>query len=87
MKKILLIISGLFLVFEGFVFAVNQPQPLGAAALQSQTILQIRALSSNTTGQIAYCSDCTANGGKGTICISTGAAVDSFVLSTGTVCK
>ena len=88
MKRIIVFIGCVFALFEGLVYAVNQPQRLGAAALQSKTVAQIQALTSNTTGQILYCSDCAANGAAGTICVSTGAtAVNQFVLSTGTVCK
>jgi len=46
------------------------------------------SLISDTTGQVIFCSNCSANGGKGTICVSTGTtATYQFVLSTGTACK
>jgi len=46
------------------------------------------SLISSTTGQLIFCSNCSANGGKGTICVSTGTtATYQFVLSSGTACK
>lgn len=89
MKRILVILSIAFVAFEGMyvMSATNQPQKLGAAALQSQTAAQLAALASNTTGYVVYCSDCLSNGAKGTICVSTGVAQGSFVLSTGTRCN
>jgi hypothetical protein len=48
----------------------------------------LSSLLSDTTGQLIFCSNCTAAGGQGTICISTGTtATYQFVLSTGTACK
>jgi hypothetical protein len=59
--------------------------------LISQTIAQIAASTPSVVGQMVYCNNCAANGGSGTVCISTittapGAGND-FVLSTGTICK
>lgn len=89
MKKILGIALGTFVVFEGFVYATNQPQRLGSAALQSLTAAQIRVLTGNTTGQILYCSDCLTNAATGAVCVSTGStAANQFIfISSGTVCK
>lgn len=58
-------------------------------ALSSMTIAQINATTPTVVGQMVFCGDCTAAGGKGTICISTEAATAQvgFTLSTGTVCK
>lgn len=83
--------------------ATKQPQSLGSITaststftgginLWNRTAAQIQALIASTTGQQVFCSDCTANGGKGTICVSTGGftgatLANQFVLSTGTVCK
>lgn len=98
MKKILVAI-GLFLALGSSGFCASQPQSLGVVtastttftggvALWSQTAAQIAALTSTTTGQMVYCSNCGSAGGNGTMCISTGTtAVYQFVLSTGTACK
>ena len=41
-----------------------------------------------STGTMVYCTDCAANGGKGTVCVSTGStATYQFTLSTGTRCQ
>jgi len=61
---------------------------VGAINLWNMTISAINSLIASTTGQMVFCSNCTAAGGKGTICVSTGSTTTSqFVLSTGTVCK
>jgi hypothetical protein len=87
MKRKLAILAYL-IVSSGVAYAVTkQAQQLGNVALPSYTAAQISTLTGNTTGQIVYCSNCTTNGGKGTVCISTGAFANSFVLSTGTVCQ
>lgn len=58
--------------------------------LQNLTAAQISASTATYIGQPVYCTNCTASGGKGTVCVSTstnapGSGSD-FVLSTGTIC-
>lgn len=83
------IIGLLFLASTGW--AVTQAHNLGVVNIyvKSQTLAQIQASTPTAVGQVLFCSNCTANGGSGTLCISTATAnaQTSFVLSTGTVCK
>ena len=83
-----------FVIAASFGFklwaATTQANNLGVVNLylKSQTVSQIINSTSTVVGQILYCSNCTSNGGTGTICISTGTTLyNQFVLSTGTVCK
>lgn len=60
----------------------------GGVGLWNVPIAQLNTLIPSTTGQMVFCTDCTANGGKGTTCVSTGATTTfQFVLSTGTRCQ
>jgi hypothetical protein len=90
MKKILIpsILLIPFLVLK-YVHAATQAQNLGviSASVKSMTAAQILISTSTARGELVYCTDCTANGGVGTICVSTGTLRSSFILSTGTVCK
>lgn len=53
----------------------------------SMTIAQSSSTVPTAKGQEIFCSNCAAAGGAGTLCVSTATAVNSYVLSTGTVCK
>lgn len=60
----------------------------GGVGLWNVPIASINTLTAETTGQMLFCKDCTACGGKGTICVSTGSvSPGQFVLSTGTRCQ
>ena len=101
MRKFIVSILVGFVVFEGIyalatttqyhnvgAIAVSSATYAGGLGLWSQTVAQIKALTSTTTGQVLFCSDCGAAGGKGTICVSTGTVNPyAWVLSTGTVCQ
>jgi hypothetical protein len=91
MKRTLTGIFVLFAFFEGVVaLAAFTPRYLGwsTISISSGTITEITNSTAPTVGYIRYCSNCAANGGQGTLCVSTGAAnFNQFVLSTGTVCK
>jgi hypothetical protein len=89
MKKLILLTLGV-IGFVGITMAATQPLSLGVvdASLRSLTQAQVLASTSTKAGQMIYCSNCSANGGAGTICISTGTTgFNPFVLSTGTVCR
>ncbi len=94
MKKILIGLFVVFVLFEGTVaMAVYRPRNLGwvNVSIASATLTEINTSTAATVGMLKYCTNCAANGGLGTICISTstsapGAGSD-FVLSTGTQCK
>lgn len=94
MKRTIAVIFGLFLVFEAInAVAAYQPHSLGwvNVSIASATLTEINASTASTVGVLRYCTNCAANGGSGTICVSTstsapGAGSD-FVLSTGTQCK
>lgn len=61
---------------------------VGPLTLWNLPIATINGLTPSTTGQMVFCQDCAANGGKGTLCVSTGTTTTfQFVLSTGTACK
>lgn len=70
---------------------VNSATSTQFLTLSSMTVVQISASTAAVVGQVVYCGNCTANGGKGTICISTSTAApgagSDFVLSTGTLCN
>lgn len=87
MKKLLI---ASIVLFAGYTsWAVTQAQYLGvvSASLKNLTAAQVILSTSTAKGEIIFCSDCGASGGAGTLCVSTATAVNSFVLSTGTVCK
>ena len=89
MKK-MLILFVLVLLFAWRAFCVTQPQSLGIVdvSLRSLTAAQVLVATSTAVGQLVYCSNCTAAGAVGTICVSTATTgLNPFVLSTGTVCK
>jgi len=85
MKK-LIIIGPLGLCGALYAATVNVPAP---SAISVLTLTQVAQSTPTYTGQVVVCNNCTANGGVGTICVSTEAttAQNGFVLSTGTVCK
>lgn len=72
MKKLL--VAGLLLLGSGLAMAVPQPLNIGSAGTDSpfglfvRTLVQIDALTPDTTGQAVVCSDC-----KFVLCISTAA--------------
>jgi len=94
MKKMLLYAVGLGLI-SGSAFAAclpnnvlcyNESRITTNIPLQSYTV----ATATNTVfavGTPIFCSNCNGGGAAGTVCISTAAAVDSLVLSTGTTCR
>lgn len=66
----------------------NDSGTVPGLALPVFSTTTLSSLISDTTGQVVFCSNCTANGGQGTICVSTGTtAAYQFVLSTGTKCR
>lgn len=90
-----MLLIGLFAVFALFetVYAAYQPHNLGwvSVSVASATLTEINTSTAPTVGFLKFCTNCAANGGSGTICVSTstnapGAGSD-FVLSTGTQCK
>jgi len=92
MKKILIatfavvILLGAILQLE----ARYQPQNLGWVniAISSGTQSEIDNSTATDVGRLKYCTNCAANGGSGTICVSTQTTgFHGFVLSTGTICK
>jgi hypothetical protein len=102
MKKT--IIAGLILLSGISVWAATQYQTIGAVQMSSATasggfalwnlpLAAINALTPTATGQMVFCTNCTAGGNTGgTVCISTAGfptntLVGQFILSTGTVCK
>lgn len=103
MKKVLLGVLGLGFLAGGLVYAACMGpfcwDDTGAAVTARLTVNGMGgcgpftlAQTTNTIavqkGQCAFCTDCIAGGGAGTVCIATGTAnSNQFVLSTGTVCK
>lgn len=91
MKTLLIaIVFAAIFSFGRYAYSVDQPHSLGAVSLgiTNQTVSQIRTSSPTIKGELRFCTNCTANGALGTICVSTSVLTsDAFVLSTGTVCK
>jgi hypothetical protein len=89
MKKTLIIFLFLAFGLAWRSWAVTQAQNLGiiSASVKSLTAAQVLLSTSTAVGELIYCSNCAANGAVGTLCISTATAKNSFVLSTGTVCR
>jgi hypothetical protein len=92
MKKDLLIVTAIIALLGAYVYAAAgyQPHSLGwvTLSLSSGTVTQINNSTAPTVGYMKWCYNCVANGGAGTICISTGSTnANQFVLSTGTACK
>ena len=97
MKKLLATVA-VILAFVGAAYSATQYQRIGNVDLSSstarggflpwpRTIAQLKALTSTTTGQMVYCSDCVAGGRTGALVVSSGTmATDQFTLSTGTKC-
>lgn len=88
--KTIIGLSVFILLVSGRAFAIYQPINLGVAniAIATGTITDIQTSTAAAVGQLKWCTNCTANGGAGTLCISTGTtSVFQFVLSTGTACK
>lgn len=67
----------------------NPVNSVPGLAIPSWTVaITTTSLMASTTGQLIFCSNCAANGGNGTLCVSTGTtATYQFILSTGTPCK
>lgn len=92
MKKLLLVIV-IVLAFVSIHYAatfVYEPVDLGIAniAISSATVTAIMNSTATVIGRERWCYNCTANGGAGTMCYSTGTTnAFSYVLSTGTPCK
>lgn len=91
--KNLLLFFAILLGLTGMAVAAYQPHNLGWVniSIASATVTEINTSTAATVGQLKYCTNCAANGGSGTICISTSTAApgagSDFVLSTGTICK
>lgn len=85
------IIVALAFLTGGIALAATiQPIDLGVAniAISSAAVSTIMNSTATIIGRERWCYDCTANGGKGTMCYSTGTTnAFSYVLSTGTACK
>lgn len=61
------------------------------SGMPSLTVAQEQSACPRAAGQEIFCSNCSANGGLGTVCISTGTTCVGtnnfdYVLSTGTKC-
>lgn len=67
----------------------TQRQDGNGFGVPSVAIATINTAVPKQVGQQVFCNNCTANGGLGTVCVSTSTASQGFnyVLSTGTVCK
>ncbi len=91
MNKLLIgLLLGLVALGVGTVYATYQPTNLGWVTLShsSGTVTEIVNSTAPTIGYPRWCTNCTANGGQGTLCTSTGTArFNQFILSTGTVCR
>lgn len=63
----------------GMAYGASQPIASGPSVLTGAVIATIAP---NYSGQLVVCSDCGAvNGGKGTICHSTGTARGAWIIS------
>jgi hypothetical protein len=93
MKKVLGSLLTIFILFEGIAFlgaSTYQPTSFGYInfSYDTMTVTDINNSTAPTIGYPVWCYNCVANGGSGTECISTGSVnSNSFILSTGTVCK
>lgn len=91
MKRILAAIFSIFVFFEAtYALAVFQPASLGYINFSYST-MNVTGVTNSTAPTVGYplwCTDCLANGGAGTLCVSTGTTkFNQFILSTGTACK
>lgn len=83
--------AGAIPVSNGYDWSLSQSSGIvitsATIALFNQTVTQIVNSTASIVGQMEFCSNCLAGGGKGAICISTGTSLfNQFILSTGTVC-